>query len=91
LLDRLEAPGDWIVEGGFARTPAFAGVLAALAPERRVCLAASTAGAAEGAARLAHWGARQAEPASRKAAAWTAPGLGDYAARWREKVLGNKS
>jgi sugar (pentulose or hexulose) kinase len=91
MLDKLEAPGDWIVEGGFAKTPAFASVLAALAPERNVCLAASTAGSAEGAARLARWGAKQAEAPSRPAAAWAVPGLLDYAERWRAEVLGKKS
>ena len=85
MLDRLEAPGDWIVEGGFARTPAFASVLAALAPERRVLLAAS-AGAAEGAARLAHWGRPQPPTESRSVAAWDIPRLAEYAARWRGAV-----
>jgi sugar (pentulose or hexulose) kinase len=86
MLDRLEAPGDWIVEGGFAKTPAFAATLAALAPERRVLLAATTAGAAEGAARLAHWGEAQPPEECQPAAAWEIPGLADYAARWREQV-----
>lgn len=87
VLDKLEAPGDWIVEGGFARTPAFAAVLAALAPERRVLLAPSAAGAAEGALRLAHWGERPAPVESRPAEAWALPGLAAYAARWRKIVL----
>ena len=86
MLDRLRAPGDWIVEGGFARTPAFAATLAALAPERRVLLAATTAGAAEGAARLAHWGQAQAPEECGAVAAWDIPGLLDYERRWREWV-----
>ena len=85
MLDKLQAPGDWIVEGGFAKTPAFAALLAALAPERRVLLAAS-AGAAEGAARLAHWRGPQRHAESRHAAAWKIAGLEDYAARWRSAV-----
>ena len=32
VLERLEAPGDLIVEGGFTRSPAFAAVLAGLMP-----------------------------------------------------------
>jgi len=85
MLDKLQAPGDWIVEGGFAKTPAFAAVLAALAPERQVLLAAS-AGAAEGAARLAHWHGPQRHSESRHAATWKIAGLADYAARWRSAV-----
>ena len=84
MLDKLEAPGDWIVEGGFAKTPAFAATLAALAPQRRVLLATTTAGAAEGAARLAHWGRAQAKAENQSAAPWRIPGLAEYAARWRE-------
>jgi sugar (pentulose or hexulose) kinase len=86
LLDKLEAPGDWIVEGGFAKTPAYAATLAALAPQRRVLLAATTAGAAEGAARLAHWGRPQRKAETQPVAPWRVPGLGDYAARWRERA-----
>ena len=56
LLQRLEAPGDFIVEGGFTRSPAFAAVLASLMPGRRVVVAPTSAGAAAGAALLAHWG-----------------------------------
>ena len=84
MLDKLEAPGDWIVEGGFAKTPAFASLLAALAPGRRVVLAAAI-GAAEGAARLARWGQPQPPPLTREAPRWEIPGLADYAARWRER------
>jgi sugar (pentulose or hexulose) kinase len=87
MLDKLEAPGDWIIEGGFAKTPAFAATLAALAPEKRVLLAATTAGSAEGAARLAHWGRPQPKAESRPAAPWPTPGLAEYAVRWRELAL----
>jgi len=84
MLDKLEAPGDWIVEGGFAKTPAFAATLAALAPRRRVLLAATTAGAAEGAARLAHWSRPRAKAENPPVAPWRIPGLAEYARRWRE-------
>jgi sugar (pentulose or hexulose) kinase len=86
MLEKLEAPGDWIVEGGFAKTPAFASVLAAMAGPR-VFVAATTAGAAEGAARLARWGAPQPPVETRPAAGWTLPGLADYRARWRARIL----
>ncbi len=82
-MDKLEAPGDWIVEGGFAKTPAFASVLAALAPDRRVLLATTTAGSAEGAARLAWWGAPQPPAPSQRVAPWAIAGLADYETRWR--------
>jgi sugar (pentulose or hexulose) kinase len=86
MLDKLEAPGDWIVEGGFAKSPAFAGVLAALAPDRRVFVASTTAGAAEGAARLALWGRPQPPIESRRADPWPIPGLADYEREWRARL-----
>ena len=81
MLKRLEAPGDLIVEGGFNRSPAFAGVLAALMPGRDV-LVAPASGAAEGAALLAHWDEPHAPPKLRRAAPWSAQGLREYQERW---------
>ena len=81
MLGRLEAPGDVIVEGGFNRSPAFAGVLAALMPGRTVLIAAAS-GAAEGAATLARWGEPHAPPKAAAAKAWDVPGLAEYAERW---------
>jgi len=83
LIDRLEAPGEIVVEGGFARHGAFAAVLAALLPGRRVSVAASVSGAAEGAACLARWGEAAAPPRVAPAPIWTIPGLETYRARWR--------
>jgi L-fuculokinase len=82
LLERLEAPGDLIVEGGFTRSPAFAAVLARLMPERRVVVAPMSAGAAAGAALLAHWGEPRAPPILDPARAWAIPGLDAYRQRW---------
>ena len=82
LLRRLEAPGDLIVEGGFTRSPAFAAVLAALMPGRRVVVAPMSAGAAAGAAMLAHWGAAHDPPRLEPARAWAVPGLDAYRRRW---------
>ena len=83
MLKLLEAPGDLIVEGGFNRSPAFAGVLAALMPGRDV-LVAPASGAAEGAALLAHWDEPHAPPKLKRAEAWSAPGLRayEYQERW---------
>jgi sugar (pentulose or hexulose) kinase len=88
MLDKLDAPGDWIVEGGFAKTPAFAATLAALAPQRRVLRAATTAGAAEGAARLAHWGRPQGKAENSPVTPWRVAGLAEYARCWRELAQG---
>jgi sugar (pentulose or hexulose) kinase len=86
MLRRLEAPGDLIVEGGFARSPAFAAVLARLMQGRRVAIAPISAGAAAGAAMLAHWGEPHAPPKLDPAPASRLPGLEAYAARW-ERAL----
>jgi sugar (pentulose or hexulose) kinase len=85
MLDRLDAPGDIIVEGGFNRTPAFSSVLAGLMPGRTV-LVAPASGAAEGAAMLARWGEPHKPPKLARAPAWAVPGLAAYAQRWREAL-----
>jgi sugar (pentulose or hexulose) kinase len=82
MLKLLEAPGDIIVEGGFNRSPAYAGVLAALMPDRNVLIAPAS-GAAEGAALLAHWEEKHAPPQLARAQAWRVPGLGAYQERWK--------
>jgi L-fuculokinase len=82
MLERLDAPGEIIIEGGFNRTPAFSGALAALMPGRSVMVAAAS-GAAEGAAMLARWGEPHEPPKVKRARAWDVPGLADYAERWR--------
>ncbi len=81
MLKLLDAPGDLIVEGGFNRSPAFAGVLAALMPGRDVLIAPAS-GAAEGAALLAHWDEPHAAPKLKRAEAWSVPGLREYQERW---------
>jgi len=86
MLARLEAPGDLIVEGGFTRSPAFAAVLAALLPARRVVVAPQSAGAAAGAAMLAHWGEPHEPPRLEPPPAWALPGLEAYRDRW-ERAL----
>ncbi len=85
VLDRLEAPGDIIVEGGFNRSAAFAAVLSGLMPGRSVVVA-PTSGAAEGAAMLARWGAPHAAPRLVPAETWWVPGLAAYRERW-ERAL----
>jgi L-fuculokinase len=86
MLRRLDAPGDLIVEGGFTRTPAFAAVLARLMPGRRVVIAPMSAGAAAGAAMLAHWGEPHPPPRLENVPAWDLPGLEAYRRRW-ERAL----
>jgi L-fuculokinase len=85
VLDRLEAPGDIIVEGGFNRSPAFAAVLAGLMPGRNVVVA-PTSGAAEGAAMLARWGEPHAPPRLAPAEVWRIPGLAEYRKRWEQAL-----
>jgi L-fuculokinase len=82
LLQRLEAPGDLIVAGGFTRSPGFAAVLARLMPGRRVVVAPMSAGAAAGAALLAHWGDKREPPRLDPAPVWALPGLDAYRRRW---------
>ena len=86
VLERLEAPGDLIVEGGFTRSPAFAAVLAGLMPGRRVVIAPAAAGAAAGAAMLAHWGEPHPPPLLEPARAWVLPGLEAYRERWERSL-----
>jgi sugar (pentulose or hexulose) kinase len=86
MLRRLEAPGDLIVEGGFARSPAFAAVLARLMGGRRVVIAPMSAGAAAGAAMLAHWSEPHPPPRLEPTPVWELPRLEAYRERW-ERVL----
>jgi sugar (pentulose or hexulose) kinase len=86
MLRRLEAPGELIVEGGFTRSPAFAAVLARLMPGRRVLIAPMRAGAAAGAAMLAHWDEPHPPPRLEPARAWDIPGLEAYRDRWEEAL-----
>jgi L-fuculokinase len=86
MLRRLEAPGELIAEGGFTRSPAFAAVLARLMPGRRVVIAPMSAGAAAGAAMLAHWGEPYPRPRLEPARDWDLPGLEPYQDRW-ERAL----
>ena len=86
MLRRLEAPGELIVEGGFTRSPAFAAVLARLMPGRRVLIAPMSAGAAAGAAMLAHWGEPHPSPRLEPARGWDLRGLEAYQDRW-ERAL----
>src|SRR3984885_512152 len=79
MLRRLEAPGELIVEGGFARSPPFAAVLARLMGGRRVVIAPISAGAAAGAGMLAH-GDEPHPPRLEPARVWDLPGLEAYQA-----------
>jgi len=88
MLDLLQARGDLIVEGGFNRSPAFAGVLAALMPDRNVVIA-PTSGAAAGAAMLASWGEPHDSPKLAPARPWEIPRLREYRERWERRCRAN--
>ncbi|MDR3494686.1 MAG: FGGY family carbohydrate kinase [Ancalomicrobiaceae bacterium] len=86
LLTRLGADrGPIIVEGGFVKSPAYAGVLAALRPNQPVEAATTTAGTAQGAALLASWPKPPANNCH-AVAPLDLPGLKRYADRWRTAV-----
>jgi sugar (pentulose or hexulose) kinase len=86
MLRRLDAPGDLIVEGGFARSSAFAAVLARLMASRRVLIAPTSAGAAAGAAMLAHWDEPHPPPRLEPALLWDLPGLETYCEAWEDAL-----
>ena len=85
LLTRLGNGGPVVIEGSFARNPAYAAVLQQLRPHQPVELAEILAGTARGAALLAVWPqgfAGAAAPPARRAASWVIQGLEAYRARW---------
>ncbi|MGB7977050.1 MAG: FGGY family carbohydrate kinase [Roseiarcus sp.] len=86
MLRRLEAPGELIVEGGFTRSPALAAVLARLMPGRRVVIAPMSAGAAAGAAMLAHWDEPHSPPQLEPARWWDLSRLEAYRDRWEQAL-----
>ncbi|MDR3372735.1 MAG: FGGY family carbohydrate kinase [Ancalomicrobiaceae bacterium] len=86
LATRLGADkGPIIVEGGFVKSPTYAGILAALRPDQTVEAAETTTGTAQGAALLATW-PRPPAALSRAVAPLPLPGLDRYAERWRTAV-----
>jgi sugar (pentulose or hexulose) kinase len=91
MLTRLGADaGDLIVEGGFVANPAFAPLLAALRPGQRVFAGGDAAGAARGAALLAHWPpAAGAAPDGIAIAPAELAGLEAYRRAWTRAVEGD--
>jgi sugar (pentulose or hexulose) kinase len=86
MLTRLGADaGALVVEGGFVKSPVYAGLLAALRPGQPVFAAENSAGTAQGAALLATWPKPPAD-LSRPIPPLSPAGLADYARRWREAV-----
>ena len=57
-----------------------------LLPDRRVVVAPTSAGAAAGAALLAHWGAPHEPPRLEPARAWAIPGLQAYREKWERRL-----
>lgn len=88
MLTKLGArAGDLIVEGGFVANPAFGPLLAALRPEQRVLAGGDAAGAARGAALLAHWPPAGVAATGIGAIAPSAlGGLDAYRQSWRRAV-----
>jgi L-fuculokinase len=82
-LNTLGGQGMVIIEGSFARSPAFCGILAALVAPRGVVVSDDDTGTVAGAALLARW--RPTTPAEgyRSVVPWALPGLTTYAAQWR--------
>ncbi len=88
MLTRLGAEtGDLIVEGGFVANPVFGPLLAALRPRQRVFAGSDAAGAARGAAMLAHWppGSRPA-PDRIAIAPLESPSLAAYRHTWSQAI-----
>lgn len=80
--DMLDPARPWVLDGSFLRDPAFAGLVAALRPDRRTLTSPESYGIAAGAALLCR------SPGSvpidlTPAQPLALPGLTDYAARWR--------
>jgi sugar (pentulose or hexulose) kinase len=73
----------WVLDGSFLRDPAFAGIIAALRPGRRVLTDAEPYGIAAGAALLCRADPAPLAPALTEVPPLPLPGLADYAARWR--------
>ena len=84
LLERLgAAAGPLVIEGRFARNPAFGALLAALRPGQSVLAAPDTAGTALGASLLASWPRPPRVAARHGVAPAPVEGLEAYRTRWR--------
>lgn len=78
----LDPARPWVLDGSFLRDPAFAGLVAALRPDRQTLTAPESYGIAAGAALLCGQQALTAIDLT-PAHPLALPGLTDYAARWR--------
>ncbi|MGJ4928842.1 FGGY-family carbohydrate kinase [Bradyrhizobium sp. HKCCYLS2038] len=86
MLTRLGADaGALVVEGGFVKSPLYAGLLAALRPQQPMLIADNTAGTAQGAALLATW-PKPPVDLSRPVSPLVPKGLDSYVRRWRDRV-----
>lgn len=80
--DMLDPARPWVLDGSFLRDPAFAGLVAALRPDRQTLTAPESYGIAAGAALLCRPpGIMPLDLTPARPLAL--PGLTDYAARWR--------
>lgn len=92
-LELLASRGDVIVDGGFAGSELYCGLLAALRPGQSVSRNLSKEGTASGASLLAGWTRRRADPSASLIALDTVPGveiegLRSYAEDWRLRAEG---
>jgi sugar (pentulose or hexulose) kinase len=85
-LERLEARGECIVEGSFARNATFCAILAALRPSWPVRASEDETGTLSGAALLSHEAKAARPPALRPCPPAILPALGACRARWRAAV-----
>lgn len=83
-LDLVGASGDAVVEGRFARNPAYTTVLAALRAPGAVLRSDDETGTLRGAAILARWPIQPEPPPLTRCTPSAAAPLSDYRARWRQ-------
>ena len=81
--------GPLFLDGGLAAAPLFAETVASLRPEQDVWVSADPEGTALGAALLWRWQTGNQKPSlqRRRIEPLDLPGLGDYAARWRDAAM----
>lgn len=89
-IDLIGSRNDIIIDGGFAESPLFCGLLASLRPGQSVKVSTARDGTAVGAAMLWGWTDRGAPAAIDLKAAppLDLPELAAYAARWRHRAAG---
>lgn len=88
-LDALGGDGPVIIEGSFARSPAYCGLLATLAGSRAVLVSDDDTGTVAGAALLTRWRPSTLAHGYHPVAPWALPNLPAYASGWRAALNAN--